>query len=129
MRTTLEVAADQVRGQTTIDLAWVGELFELNLGVAPGLDVVSVGPAESVESMHLSEAGSPTDRGAARKQTRILSIRLSRAARDRNKVTLKVDFESGDRGAWILQAGTALIRTGNAAQRVLRPFSRPRPGS
>ena len=55
-RTFLEVDSDKVRSQTTIDLTWLGELFELELGVAPGLDVISVGPAESVESTHLADA-------------------------------------------------------------------------
>ena len=38
-------------------LSWVrGDLFELELGVAPGLQVISVGPPDSVESTNLTEA-------------------------------------------------------------------------
>ncbi len=81
-RTLLEVEADKVRSQMTIDLAWLGELFELELGVASGLELVSVGPPESVESTHLTEGPS--------KQPRRLIVRLSPQARDRNKVTLKL---------------------------------------
>jgi hypothetical protein len=89
-RTFLEVDSDKVRSQMTIDLTWLGELFELELGVAPGLEVISVGPAESVESTHLADAAAGADRGSLEKHSRRLSIRLTPQARDRNKVTLKL---------------------------------------
>ena len=42
------------RQRSTLD--WVrGELSELELGVAPGLQLISVGPPEVVESSHLSD--------------------------------------------------------------------------
>ena len=90
-RTSLEVAALRVRGQTTIDLAWVGEVFEIELGVAAGLEVVSVGPNEAVESIHSGNRAAGADRAGSRKHARRLLIRLSPQARARNKVTLKVD--------------------------------------
>ena len=80
-RTFLEVDSDKVRSQTTIDLTWLGELFELELAVAPGLDVISVGPAESVESTHLADAAPGADRGSLKKHPRRLSIRLTPQAR------------------------------------------------
>ncbi len=79
-RTYLQIEPDQARSETTIELAWVrGELFDLELGVATGLQVISVGPADVVESFHL------TDQPARR-----LNIRLTPEARLRNKVVLKL---------------------------------------
>ena len=76
-RTFLEVDSDKVRSQMTIELAWLGELFELELGVAPGLEVVSVGPPESVETTHLAGGAPGTDRGGLNKQFRRLTVRLT----------------------------------------------------
>jgi len=58
MRTFFQIEPDKARSETTIDLSWVrGDLFELELGVAPGMRVISVGPPESVESMNLTGTG------------------------------------------------------------------------
>ncbi len=89
-RTLLEVDADRVRSETTIDLTWLGEVFELEVGAAPGLEVVSVGPRESVESWHASLASREAGRGPLEKQERRLNIRLSPQARDSKKVSLKL---------------------------------------
>ena len=89
-RTFLEVSADTVRSETTCDLAWLGELFDLELSAASGLEVVSVGPRESVESWRMAEEPPGAERGALEKQPGRLRIRLSSQARDRNKVTLKL---------------------------------------
>ena len=43
-RTILEVGSQQVRSETAIDMTWLGELFDVELGVGAGLEVVSVGP-------------------------------------------------------------------------------------
>ena len=49
------VDSDQARSETTIELQWVrGRLFEVELGVAAGLQVDSVGPPDVVESSSLS---------------------------------------------------------------------------
>ncbi len=81
-RTFFQIDRDQARSETTIELAWVrGELFDLALGIAPGLQVVSVGPADVVESSHADETIV---------QARRLNIRLTPEARLRNKVTLKL---------------------------------------
>ncbi len=89
-RTTLEVGLQEVRSETTIDLTWLGELFDLELGVAPGLEVVSVGPRDMVEKWHMAEADSGAQEQPAEKQPRRLRMRLSPQARDRSKVSLKL---------------------------------------
>jgi hypothetical protein len=89
-RTFLEVGSETVRSETTIELAWLGELFDLELLAASGLEVVSVGPRESVESWRMAEVPVGERRGALEKQPGRLRIRLSAQARDRNKVTLKL---------------------------------------
>ena len=89
-RTLLELDADRVRSETTIDLTWLGEVFELELGVASGLEDVSVGPRESVESMAAFEAPRDAGRGPPQKKERRLNIRLSPQAHDSHKVSLKL---------------------------------------
>ena len=55
-KTLFRIDADRARSETTIELDWVrGQLSELELGVAPGLQLISVGPPEVVESSHLSD--------------------------------------------------------------------------
>ena len=77
LRTFFQIEPDKARSETTIDLSWVrGDLFELGVGVAPGMRLISVGPAESVESTNLT--------------ANRLSVRLTPRARDRNKATLKL---------------------------------------
>ena len=79
-RTFFRIEPDHARSETTIELAWVrGELFDLELEVAPGLREISVGPADVVESWHLTDG-----------LTRRLNIRLTSQARLRNKVTLRL---------------------------------------
>ena len=57
-------STDQARSETTIELQWVrGRLFEVELGVAAGLQVVSVGPADVVESSHLTNEIAGADPG------------------------------------------------------------------
>ncbi len=89
-RTFLEVDPGRVRSETTIDLTWLGEVFELEVGVAPGLQDISVGPRESVESWHALLESSGAGEAAAKTQGRRLNIRLSPQARDSNKVVLKL---------------------------------------
>ena len=50
-KTLFRIDVDRVQSETTIDFDWVrGQLSELELGVAPGLKLISVGPPEAVES-------------------------------------------------------------------------------
>ena len=90
-RTYLQIEPDQARSETTIELTPVrGELFDLELGVAPGLQVVSVGPADVVESFHLTDQASGVGDDQSSQQARRLDIRLTPRARQGNKVSLKL---------------------------------------
>jgi hypothetical protein len=88
-KTLFRIDADRARSETTIELRWVrGELSELELGVAAGLQLISVGPPEVVESSHLADAvhshGSEGPNAAAR----LLRVRLTAHGRDSNRVIL-----------------------------------------
>jgi hypothetical protein len=90
-RTFFRIEPDIARSETTIDVSWVrGDLFELELGVAPGLQLTSVGPPDLVESTNLTEASAGVNGPEAGSPWRRLSVRLSPRARDRGKVTLKL---------------------------------------
>ena len=67
LKTLFRIDADRARSETTIELDWVrGQLSELELGVAPGLQLISVGPPEVVESSHLADEILGHGSGAAR---------------------------------------------------------------
>jgi len=85
------VDSNKARSETTIELQWVtGSLFEVELGVAAGLQVDSVGPPDVVESSSLSPEIAGGDHGDMNQQARRLKIRLTPLARDQNKVTLRL---------------------------------------
>jgi hypothetical protein len=87
-----QIDLDQARSETTFDLEWVGgQLFEVELGVADGLEVVAAGPAEVIESSHLSNEVSVPLQTDPTQQTRRLRLRLTPLARDRNRVTFKLE--------------------------------------
>lgn len=91
-RTLFHLEADRARSETTIELQWVrGRLFEVELGLGSGLEVVSVGPPDVVEAWN--PTGPPAPRGANRPagESRGLTIRLAPTARDQNKVTIRLD--------------------------------------
>ena len=61
-RTFFQIDRDQARSETTIELAWVRAALDLALGIAPGLQVVSVGPADVCRELtrrRNHSAGSP----------------------------------------------------------------------
>ena len=91
MKTVFRVDADRVRSETTIELERVrGQLSALELGVAPGLQLISVGPPEIVAGSHLSdEIAGPVFNGV-NAPARLLELRLTTLGRDANKVTLSV---------------------------------------
>ena len=90
-KTIFRIAPERARSETTIELGWVrGRLSEVELGVAPGLELTSVGPADVVESSHLSDLIAARDPGGATSRERRLRIRLTSPGRDANKVTLKL---------------------------------------
>ena len=81
----------RARSETTIELQWVrGRLFEVELGVAAGLQVDSVGPPDIVESSSLSPEIAGGDHGDMNQKARSLKIRLTPLARDQNRVTLRL---------------------------------------
>ena len=89
MKTLFRIDADRARSETTIELDWVrGQLSELELGVAAGLKLLSVGPPEVVDSSHLGkEIVSRGPKGPI-DDARLLRVRLTTLGRDSNKVTL-----------------------------------------
>ena len=90
-KTIFWIAPERARSETTIELGWVrGRLSEVELSVAPGLELTSVGPADVVESSHLSDLIAARDPSGATSRERRLRIRLTSLGRDANKVTLKL---------------------------------------
>jgi len=90
-RTQFQIDTDRARSETTIELQWVrGRLFEVELGVAAGLQLVSVGPADVVESSHLTNVIAGRDPGGPIPQDRRLGIRLTPPGSGQNKVTLRL---------------------------------------
>jgi hypothetical protein len=90
-RTAFRIEGDRARSDATIELQWVrGRLFDLELGLGPGLEVLSVGPSSIVEAWNLS--GATSDRGPAGSSTdtRRLTIRLAPPVRDQSRVTLQL---------------------------------------
>jgi len=91
-RTFFQIDPDQVRSETTIEFQWVrGRLFELDLGVAAGLQLVSVGPADVVESSHLTSETAGRDPGGPIEQDRRLRIRLTPLGRGQDRVTIRLN--------------------------------------
>ena len=87
-----QIDPDQARSETTFDLQWIGgQLFEVELGVADGLEVVSAGPSDVIESFHLSHQVSVPVHNNPAQQARRLHLRLTPLARDRNRVTFKLE--------------------------------------
>jgi hypothetical protein len=89
LKTVFRIDADRARSETTIELDRVrGQLSELELGVAAGLELIAVGPPEVVASSHLSDETVARGPRVPVEPTRLLKIRLTPLARDANKVTL-----------------------------------------
>ena len=90
-KTLFQINANQARSETTVELQWVhGRLFEAEFRVAAGLQVVSVGPADVVESSHLTSEIKGGDPGAPNPQDRRLRIGLTPLGRGQNKVTIRL---------------------------------------
>ncbi|MGP0061995.1 MAG: hypothetical protein ACLQGP_00150 [Isosphaeraceae bacterium] len=91
-RTQFQIGADVARSRATIELERVrGRLFEVELGIGPGLQVISVGPSEMVEGWNL--VGKPSGRGPAGAEpiAQALKIRLTSLARDQTKGILRLE--------------------------------------
>jgi hypothetical protein len=90
-RTFFRVESNEARSETTIDFSWTrGDLFELELGAAHGLQLISVGPPDAVESTNRTEASAGVKEHEAAGLTSRLGVRLTPRARDRGKATLKI---------------------------------------
>ena len=90
-QTAFRIDADHARSEANIELQWVrGQLFEVELDIGPGLEVVSVGPNEVVEGWSLSGEFDPRLGGSAHRGG-VLKIGLtSRGARtDEGELQLK----------------------------------------
>ena len=90
-KTAFWIDSERARSETTIDFTWVrGRLFDLELRTPPGLDVLAIGPPAVVE---LSSVTGDEPKGVgpdSGEPARRLKVRLTPAARDQNKVTLKL---------------------------------------
>jgi hypothetical protein len=91
-RTSFRLDEDRARSEATIELQWVrGRPFEVELGLGPGLDVVSVGPPSVVEAWNPTGGASNGGPAGAGVEPRGLTIRLSPAVRDQSQVTLQLE--------------------------------------
>ena len=110
-RTFFQIDTDQARSETTIELQWVrGRLFEVELGVAAGLQVVSVGPPDVVESSHLTSEISGRDRGETNPHDRRLRIRLTPLGRGQNKSHAQARWAPADPARGLGEARTVHSR-------------------
>jgi hypothetical protein len=90
-KTIFRIDPDRARNETTIEFEWVrGRLSELELGVPAGLQLLSVGPPEMVESSHVTDEAHTRDIGGSRVPVKLLRVRLTSLGRDHDKVTLKL---------------------------------------
>jgi hypothetical protein len=91
LKTFFRIDGDRARSETTIELDWVrGELSEVELGVAAGLQLISVGPPEIVESSHLSDEILARGSQGPNACARLLRVRLTAHGRDSNRVMLEL---------------------------------------
>jgi hypothetical protein len=90
-RAVFQIEREQVRSETTVALQWTnGRLFEVELDVASGLEVVSVGPRDLVESSHLTLGVAGDDAGDSSRHGGRLRVRLASPGRDQNQAVLRV---------------------------------------
>jgi hypothetical protein len=90
-RTYFQIDADRARSETSIQLEWIrGRLFEVELGVAAGLELVSVGPSDVVESSHVTAETTGQFVRGSNPHDRRLKIRLTPVASNQKKVTIRL---------------------------------------
>jgi len=88
-KTSFWIDSERARSETTIDFSWVrGRVFDVELSVPVGLQIVSIGPPDVVETSNLTSEDSGS--AGAGQTARRLTIRLKPAARDQNKITVDV---------------------------------------
>jgi hypothetical protein len=94
--TAFRIDSGHARSETTIELQWVrGPVFEIDLGIAPGLQLVSVGPVETVEGSTSTVMGTSSNGKGASSPSKVVKVRLTPFARDQNKVTLMLEGHQG----------------------------------
>jgi hypothetical protein len=87
-QTVFRIDANHARSEATIELQWVrGQLFEVELDIGPGLEIVSVGPNDVVAGWSLG--GESTARGSA-PPARVLKIGLTSLSREQMKASLQL---------------------------------------
>src|SRR5262249_41962759 len=85
------IEGDRARSDATIVLQWVrGRLFDLELGLGTGLEVLSVGPSSVVEAWNLTGVSSDRAHTGFDTEPRRLTIRLAPPVRDQTHVTLQL---------------------------------------
>jgi hypothetical protein len=90
-KTWLSIESEVARSESIIELERVrGKLFDVQLAVAPGLEVVSVGPPEFVERWNIASESPGPAHGAQEQAARKLTIQLTALGVDRNQLALKV---------------------------------------
>src|SRR5262249_32300553 len=90
-RTLFRIEENRARSDATIELQWVrGRLFDLELGLGPGLEVVSVGPSSVVEAWNLTGGDSDRRNADGGDEPRRLTVRLAPPVRDQSRVPLQL---------------------------------------
>jgi hypothetical protein len=90
-RTYFQIDRQQAYSETTVDLDWVrGRLFEVEFGLSAGLELISVGPSDVVDSSHLTTGIAQANSYGASQDDRRLKIGLTPQATGRNKVSIRL---------------------------------------
>jgi hypothetical protein len=90
-RAVFQIEREQIRSETTVALQWTtGRLFEVELDVAAGLEIVSVGPRDLVETSHLTFDQGGDNAQESDKHNGRLRVRLASPGRDQNQTRLRI---------------------------------------
>jgi hypothetical protein len=104
------IDSELARSETLLQLHRVrGRAFEIELNVAPGLEVISVEPAEFVERWNVSSKPAVDRSGRSRKGTSKLTIELTTVARDQGRVDLRITGLQRIGGAPLVELALATL--------------------
>ena len=108
--TRLDLDADMARSSTSIEVQRVrGRLFEIQVAIPPGLQLLSVGPPDLVESATPTqgrERAAGEDPSSPTEQ--VLTIQLTPAARDQRSLTLRLRGQQRIGRGWTGEARALL---------------------